>query len=57
MNNEVMFCGNTPDENKEMRQFFNTLPAYVRETVCQCGVEFRTVEELRKCAHNMTEQQ
>lgn len=55
--NDVIFCGNTPEDNMRMREYFNSLPAYVQETVQQCGIEFCTVEELKKCAQNMTQEQ
>ncbi len=51
----VNFCGNTPQANSQMQEYFNSLPAYVQENVKQCGMEFRTLEELKQCTDNLTQ--
>lgn len=53
--NEPIFRGATPEENAKMRQYFNTLPTYVQETIYQSGVQVASVEELQKCGENMTQ--
>lgn len=52
--NEKMFCGRSAEENAKMQQYFNSLPAYVQETIHQSGVTLSSVDELKKCAEHMT---
>ena len=52
--NEPIFCGATPEENAKMQQYFNSMHTYEQETIFQSGTKVATVEELRKCAENMT---
>ena len=37
-----------------MQQYFDTLPAYIQESVIQSGVQMNTLEQLRKAAENLT---
>ncbi len=34
----------------ELRQYFNTLPASVQETLVQSGVQVQDLQELKQCA-------
>ncbi len=48
------FYANDPiKDNPQMKQYFNSLPAYVQESIKQSGIEVRTLEDLRSCAENM----
>lgn len=52
-----LFCGKDTEETLRMQQYFDTLPAYVQETLYQSGVSVSTKEELMRCAENMTKHQ
>lgn len=40
-------------ENLNNNQYFQSLPAYVQETIKQSGVNISSEEELRNCAENL----
>lgn len=40
-------------ENIESNRYFQTLPAYVQETIKQSGLDINSEEELRKCAEKL----
>ena len=52
-----LVCGKDTEETLRMQQYFDTLPAYVQETLYQSGVSVSTKEELMRCAENMTTHQ
>lgn len=52
-----LFCGKDTEETLRMQQYFDTLPAYVQETLYQSGARVSTKEELMRCAENMTKRQ
>ena len=43
----------TSNFDQEMQQYFNSLPAYVQETIKQNSVAFKNKQELEQCAQNM----
>lgn len=45
---------NPLDSDAQLKQCFDTLPAFVKENIKQTGVEMCTVDELKKCADNLT---
>ena len=49
------FCGATPEENAKMRQYFNSLPPYIQETIRQSGIDIKSLDELESCAKHMSE--
>lgn len=40
-------------QNDAMRQYFDTLPPYVQETITQVGPKLATLEELKACAEKL----
>lgn len=55
--NEPIFGGSTTEENLRMQQYFNTLPAYVQETLYQSGMMLSNIEELQSYAETMMNKQ
>ena len=49
-----LFCSADTEETLKMQQYFDTLPAYVQETLHQSGVSVSSKEELERCVENMT---
>ncbi len=41
-------------DSPEMQQYFNSLPAIVQETLTQSHMKIHSLEELKKCAENLT---
>jgi len=41
--------------NEETREYFETLPIFVKESVMQSGLEINSREELEKCAKSVLE--
>lgn len=44
---------NCPEKN-QMQQYFNQLPAYIQENIEQSGIEIQSIDQLKKCAENLT---
>lgn len=42
------------ENNPQIKQSFETLPAFVQETVKQSGVQIQSVQQLEQCAQNLT---
>jgi hypothetical protein len=40
--------------NREMQQYFSTLPSIVQETILQSGDDVTTISQLQNCAKNLT---
>lgn len=40
-------------QDEAMKQYFDSLPAYVQETIAQVGPKLATLEELRDCAEKL----
>jgi len=40
--------------NKEMQQYFSTLPTVVQETIIQSGDDITTITQLQNSAKNLT---
>ena len=40
-------------QDPEIRQCFQSLPAYVQETIHQSGVEITSKQQLQQCADNL----
>lgn len=43
--------------NAEMQQYFQSLPAFVQESIKQTGVTFSSMSELQNCAESMLHKQ
>ena len=43
--------------NPEMKQYFNTLPEFVQETITQSGAQMDTLRDLKSCAENLMKKQ
>lgn len=45
---------NSPlQQDPQMKQYFDSLPAYVQENIMQTGVELCNMDQLRSCAENL----
>ena len=43
------------ENDPQMQQYFQSLPAYIQESIKQSGVSANSVEELRRCAENLAQ--
>ena len=41
------------EQGLQQNQYFNSLPAYVQETIKQSGIKLCSEEKLRQCAQNL----
>ncbi len=41
------------ENSPEIKQYFDSLPAFIQETVMQSGVQIETEEQLRQCAEKL----
>ncbi len=39
--------------NNEMKEYFNTLPAIVQETIKQTNIKLNDINDLKSCAENL----
>lgn len=46
-------AGKTPEENSAIQSYFNTLSPYLQENICQSGMQFSNVQELKACAEHI----
>lgn len=42
------------ENDPQIKQSFETLPAFVQETVKQSGVQIQSAQQLEQCAQNLT---
>ncbi len=53
---------NQPNQNPvfthpDMKQYFDTLPKFVQETITQSGASLNTLQDLKACAENLMKKQ
>ena len=45
------------DSSMEAQQYFSTLPVFVKESITQSGIDFKTAEQLRQCAEQLIQKE
>ncbi len=51
-----LFASRSPEEIRNMRNYFKTLPPYVQENFMQSGLQLHSEEEMRACAEKLMQQ-
>ncbi len=45
------------EENPALKQYFDSLPPFIQETIMQSGVCIENEEQLRQCARQLTQKE
>ncbi len=51
-----LFASRSPEEIRNMRKYFETLPPYVQENFMQSGLQLHSEEEMRSFAEQLMRQ-
>jgi hypothetical protein len=54
---DALFPENKLVTDEEMKNYFNSLPANVQETIRLSGDNIKTLDELKSCAENLIKMQ
>ncbi len=52
---QFSFQASSQAQVKEMTAYFNSLPAYIQESILQSGASFSSKEEMMQCVSALTE--